>query len=248
MNPALAWNGNEFLVVWQDERNGPFDLFAQRVDHDSNPIGDNIQLTFATDLGNESPSVAAGTTSVGLAWSLGDALSHLVQFQVFSPDLTVPITQPILLTSGSTDAVYPTVVWNKDSYVIAWYDRSASPKAIYAAVVGEDGSVLVPAKAITNPGQFRSRYPFLRPLGDRVLAVYSDDRDQNDGYELYSRMVSNKLEPIGPEQRLTSAKRDSVYPVASFGPEGNVGILFRDDRQGGSHHVWFTRLGCVAGK
>jgi len=60
-------------------------------------------------------------------------------------------------------------------------------------------------------------------------------------------MVSNALDGIGPEQRLTNAKKDSIYPIAAFGPDGNVGILFRDDRQSGEHHVWFTRLACMAG-
>jgi Putative metal-binding motif len=248
VNPAITWNGDEFLVIWQDDRNGAFDIFAQRVDHDSVPIGANIQLTTSMGLGNESPTVAAGAKTVGLAWSHGDALSHIIQFQAFSPDLTMPIGAPLLLTNGKSDAVYPTVIWNKDRYVVAWYDRTANPKAIYAAVVSEDGEFMVKPRPISSPGQFRSRYPFLRPLGDRLLAVYADDRDQNDGYELYSRMLSNTLDSIGSERRLTNAKRDSIQPVAAFGPDGNVGILFRDDRDAGEHHVWFTRLGCVAGK
>ena len=98
---------------------------------------------------------------------------------------------------------------------------------------------------MTAPGAARSRYPSLLPLGDRALVVYSDDRDANSGYELYSRMFDRELSPIGSEMRLTNAPFDSVYPVTAFGPEGEVAILFRDDRQGGAHHVWFTRLGCV---
>jgi hypothetical protein len=246
VNPSLAWNGNEFIVVWQDDRGGPFDLYGQRVSNAGAVVGENIQLTKAESLGNESPSVAAGTKSVGVAWGLGDALNHLIRFQVYSPDLTQPIGEPLKLTDGNTNAVYPNVVWNKDRYVISWYDTSAKPKAIYAAVVGEDGALMVKAQPITNPGTFRSRYPFMRALGDRLLVVYSDDRDQNDGYELYSRMVSSSLAPIGPEQRLTNAKKESIHPIAAFGPDGNVGILFRDDRDG-AQHVWFTRLGCVAG-
>jgi hypothetical protein len=246
VNPSLAWNGNEFIVVWQDDRGGPFDLYAQRVSNDGAAVGENIQLTKAEGLGNESPSVAAGTKSVGVAWNLGDALNHLLRFQVYSPDLAQPIGEPIKLTDGSTEAVNPNVVWNNDRYVISWYDTSAKPKAIYAAVVGEDGALMVKAQPITNPGSAHSRYPFLRALGDRLLVVYSDDRDKNDGYELYSRMVSNSLAPLGPEQRLTNAKKGSIKPIAAFGPDGNVGILFRDDRDG-AQHVWFTRLGCVAG-
>ncbi|MBW2528943.1 MAG: hypothetical protein JRI23_32505, partial [Deltaproteobacteria bacterium] len=44
---------------------------------------------------------------------------------------------------------------------------------------------------------------------------------------------------------LTNAAYDSTDPIAAFGPEGDLGILFRDDRDGGYHHVWFTRLSCI---
>ncbi|WP_437738548.1 MopE-related protein [Sorangium sp. So ce1335] len=247
VNVALTWNGAEFIPVWQDERNGIFDLFAQRIDIDGNLIGENVQLTEASNgLGNEAPAAAAGQSGIGVAWSTGDATTHFIQFRTFSAELE-PISDVVRLTDGRTDAVYPTVVWNRDRYVIAWFDKSASPKAIYAATVSEDGEILAAPRAISNPGPFRSRYPHLRALGDRVLAIYSDDRDQNDGYELYAVTVSADLVPLSAEQRLTSAPRDSISPVAAFGPEGDVGILFRDDREGGEHHVFFTRLSCEAG-
>jgi hypothetical protein len=248
VNVSMAWNSSEFILVWQDDRDGIFNLYGQRVSVDAAPIGSNIQLTTnAGNLGNEAPSVAAGFKTVGVAWALGDASSHLINFQTFSPDLTAPVSSTVTLTNGTTQAVYPTVVWNKDRYVIAWYDKTASPKAIYAAAVAEDGTVLQQPKAVTSPGPFRSRYPSLRPLGDRLLLVYADDRDQNQGYEIYSRMISPSLDPLTPELRVTNAPRDSIYPIPAFGPEGNVGILFRDDRENGNENVYFTRLGCVAG-
>ncbi|AUX43888.1 hypothetical protein SOCE26_053440 [Sorangium cellulosum] len=247
VNVALTWNGTEFVPVWQDERNGLFDLYAQRIDVDGNLIGENVQLTdTSSGLGNEAPAAAAGKSGIGVAWSTGDAITHFIKFQTFTAELQ-PLSQPITLTTGDTDAVYPTVVWNNDRYIVAWFDKSASPKAIYAAAISEEGQVLVRPTPISDPGRFRSRYPFLRALGDRLLAIYSDDRDQNNGYELYAVTVSSELLPLSPEQRLTFAGRDSIYPVAAFGPEGDVGILFRDDREGGEHHVFFTRLGCVAG-
>lgn len=245
VNVSLTWNGSEFILVWQDERYGFFDLFAQRIDVDGNLIGDNVQLTNASSgFENEAPVVAAGTGSVGVAWSSGDASTRRIHFQTFTTELE-PLSTPVTLVGGGSGAVYPTVVWNGDRYVVAWYDKLASPKAIYAATVSEDGVVLTPPRPISNPGPFRSRYPFLLPLGDRLLAIYSDDRDQNDGYELYAVMVSSALDPLSAEQRLTFAARDSISPIAAFGPNGDVGIIFRDDREGGEHHVFFTRLACV---
>lgn len=78
----------------------------------------------------------------------------------------------------------------------------------------------------------KSAKPVLRPL--------------HDGYELYSRMIGADLAPLTDEKRLTVDTMDSIYPIAAFGPEGDVGILFRDDRDNGEHHVFFMKLGCVA--
>ena len=245
VNPVVAWNNTQFVVAWQDDRNGPFDVFVQLLGNDGALQGPNIQLTQADGMDdNESPSVAPGLAGVGVAWSFGDSLHEEVDFQIWSPDFSKAITPPITVTDGNAQAVYPVVVFNKDRYVLAWYDMSASPKAIYAATFAEDGTPLAPVQAITDPGQFASRYPFLRALGDRLLVVYSDDRDQNDGYEIYTRMINPDLSPLLGELRVTNAPRDSVHPFAAFGPDGNFGILWRDDREAGVQNIFFTSLTC----
>ncbi|MFT3772798.1 MAG: putative metal-binding motif-containing protein [Minicystis sp.] len=248
VNVALAWNNSEFLVVWQDDRDGAHNIYGQRVSVDSVPIGGNVQFTnnIAND-GNESPSIATGLKTVAIASNFGDSMGERIQLQTFSLDLTQPASPPVDLTDGSTDAINPRVVWNKDRYVVVWFDKKAFPQAIYAATVSEDGTILTPAKAVTSPGPFHSRFPSVRALGDRLLLVYSDDRDQNAGYEIYSRMLSPTLDPLTPEFRVTHAPNDSVDPIAAFGPNGNVGILFRDDRENWDQNIYFTRLGCVSG-
>jgi hypothetical protein len=245
VNPDLGWTGTNFVAVWQDEREGTFDVYGQLIGIEGNLIGPDVRLTETTSFPNEAPVVAASSLSIGVAWAKGNASAHFIQFRTFDFELS-PVSPIVELTDGLTEAVYPTVVWNENNFVISWFDRTASPAAIYAAVVAPDGSVVVGPRAISSPGGARSRYPSVKPLGDRLLFVYSDDRDNNVGYELYARMVDANLNPLGGEQRITSAPGDSVYPKAAFGPEGDVGILFRDDRTG-EQHTWFTRLGCLAG-
>ncbi|EYF07947.1 putative metal-binding motif-containing protein [Chondromyces apiculatus] len=245
INVSLTWNGAEFITVWQDEREGLFNLYAQRLDVGANLIGTDVPLLDPfSGYSNEGPSVAAGGPGMAVAWTASDGFSTRIRVQLFDPEL-LPIGIPVDLTDGTSQAVYPTVVWNQDRFVVAWYDKTRFPTAIYAAVIGEGGEVLVAPQPITNPGSARSRYPFLRPLGDRVLVVYADDRDQNAGYEIYSTVVGADLSPRSPEQRITFAQENSISPIASFGPAGELGILFRDDRLG-ANHVFFTRLGCVA--
>lgn len=239
--PDLAFTGNHFITVWQDERSGLFDIYGQVLDLDGNLVGGNVPLTKATTVPNEAPAIAATSAGIGVAWTHNDTFVHIVMFQRFDFDLN-PIGDPIELTDGTTEAVYPTIAFNKDRYIVAWADKSAFPKAIYATVIGLDGTVLVPPTAVTNPGSFRSRYPTLRALGDRTLLVYSDDRD-GGRYELYSRVFDNDLQPISAEFRVTNAPEDSIKPKITFGPDGDVGVLFRDDRTG-EQQVWFTRLKC----
>jgi hypothetical protein len=246
INVDLGWTGTRFVVVWQDERNGQFNIFGRTVSLEGTPISGEVQMVPDGNFPDEAPSVAASSAGIGVAWGRGDAQAHFIQFQTFDFDLN-PIGDIVTLTDGLTDAVYPTVVQNDGNYVIAWYDRSASPQGIYASVVDPSGAIVVQPRLVsdTPPGAF-SRYPHLKPLGDRILLIFSDTRDLNDGYELYGRMLTDLLDPITAPTRITNSPADSINARAAFGPDGNVGILFRDDRLG-EQHVFFTRLGCLAG-
>ncbi|MBI5532365.1 MAG: putative metal-binding motif-containing protein [Deltaproteobacteria bacterium] len=239
--PQVAFNGLYFLIVWEDDREGAFGVYAQRVDLAGNLVGDNLRLTKI--YGNfEAPVIAVGTHGVAVAWNqttFND--EHKIQFQLFTPELE-PAGQVLDLTK-TLSGTFPYLVWNKQSYVTAWFEPDESPYGVYGSVIDESGAVTTAAKKITQSPK-RSRYPSLLPLGDRVMMMYSDNRDNNKGYELYARMYDAALEPLSPETRITHAEGDSVYPIPSFGPAGDMGVLFRDDRQGG-HHVYFTRLQCV---
>ncbi len=50
LRPAIAWHKdrNEFLVVWEDDRNGQdFDIYGQLLDGDGHLLGDNLPLVLA---------------------------------------------------------------------------------------------------------------------------------------------------------------------------------------------------------
>ena len=249
--PSLGWNGTQFITVWQDERDNPglYNVYGQIIDVEGNPVGGNVALTSdQVGFGNEAPWVAVGDTSIAVTWGIGDTDYRYIQFQTFTPDLKPLMEKPISLTDGNTNVRGQFVAWNKGNYVVAWHDESADPRAIYAAVVEEDGTVSVPVTAISSPGSARSRNPNVKAFGNRVLVVYQDNRDGNTGYELYARMVDDKLSPLTVEERITFWPQDSTYPIASFGPDGNVGVLYRDyDTQSLEQQVFFTHLGCVAG-
>ncbi len=240
INLSLAWTGKEFVLAWQDQRelNPDFGIWGQRLDVDGKKLGPNTRLVAGQ---GGAPELAVGLGTIAMAWTETLGKRHDVEVAIFDRELR-PKVEPFRVTTPAVSGVFPVITWNADRYVVAFYDPDGAKKAIFAAAYDESGAPVVPLRQVTESPKF-SRYPSLLPLGDRLLLTFSDTKDANGGYELYTKMLDRDLGPLGPEQRITRAKGDSVFPVAAFGPDGDVGVLFRDDRLG-ALHTWFTRLVC----
>ncbi|MBI2393352.1 MAG: putative metal-binding motif-containing protein [Deltaproteobacteria bacterium] len=242
INLSLAWTGKEFALAWQDQRelDPDFGIWGARVDVDGKPVGGNVKLA---DGQGGSPELAVGLGTIALAWTVTVGKQHRVWAAVFDRDFN-RVVEPFEITGKSVSGVFPVITWNKDRYVVAFYDPDSTKKAVWGFAFDEKGNTLVALTQLTESPRF-SRYPSLLPLGDRALLVWSDTKDGGGGYELYTKMLDPNLKPMGTEQRITRAVGDSIFPVSTFGPTGDIGVLFRDDRLG-SLQTFFTRLVCKA--
>jgi hypothetical protein len=256
LNPTIAWTGEDFILAWQDERDdagpgggrGNFEVYLQRIDREGRQIEENQRLT-RDPANSESPVVAFGGGSVGVLWLDGRtgvpnaSGARAIFFAPLTPSLQ-RLAPDLRVTPLNFDAVAPTLAWNRDRWTLAWHDAadSSTDHEIWGAIRSASGAELVAPVRLTTDRGF-SRYPSLVALGDRVLAVWADDRS-GDGYDLYARMFDSSLRPLSMEQRVTMAARDSVYPLATLGPDGDVGVLFRDQRES-RWQVRFTRLQCA---
>lgn len=244
LNPDIAWTGQEFVVAWQDEADGVFEIRAHRLDRDGAPLGAETVVVESALNAVEWPTLAASSLGTGLAYGVGTPDDRRVGFTVLEPDLGRRF-EPVLLEGERPLSYQQAVAPNLDEYVVVWVDETTLVEStLWGAVIDQAGGVVVPPRPIVEPGagQF-ARYPTVRALGDRILVVYSDTRDADD-YELWAKLLDARLEPLEPERRITFASGMTVYPRAAFGPDGNLGVLFRDDRLG-EQHAWFTRLGCA---
>jgi hypothetical protein len=256
INPSITWTGEDFVVAWQDERDSSvgnpngrnFEIYLQRIDREGRQLDDNVRLT-RDPANSESPVLAFGGGSVGVAWldgRTGTPNASGARAIFFAP-LTAALQRmapDLRVTPMGFDAVSPTIAFNRDRWVIAWHDAAerSADREIWGAVRSASGSELVAPLRLTTDNAF-SRYPSLVPLGDRVMVVWADDR-MADGYDIWARMFDASLRPLSMEQRVTMASRDSVYPLTALGPNGDIGVLFRDQREG-RWRVRFTRLQCA---
>ncbi|MEI8257961.1 MAG: hypothetical protein WCJ30_19975, partial [Deltaproteobacteria bacterium] len=169
--------------------------------------------------------------------------SRGIWFATFTSDLRRMLPDQRVTEMG-LDVVAPTLVWNRDRWVLAWYDGApdSADYEIWGTTRNAGGLTIVPPLRLTNDLNY-SRYPNLVPLGDRLLLTWADDR-AGGNYAIWARMFDASLAPMSPESQVTHSPRASVWPVATLGPDGDVGILFRDQRDG-PWRVRFTRLQCA---
>lgn len=250
VNPAIVWTGEEFVLAWQDERDAPgrggYEIYAQRVDAEGRLILPNQRLT-RDPANSEAPAIAVSDRGLALAGLDGRGGSRAIWFAPFSRELSRQGVDQRVSPPGQS-AVGANVVWNRDRWVIAWFDdgETSVDREVWGTLRDPAGLALGEARALTRDPGF-SRYPQLLPLGDRVLLVWADDRAGMQ-YGLWARTLDANLGPRTPETPLMALapgmRTAAVYPTLARGPEGDVGVLYRDQREG-RIQTWFTRLRCA---
>jgi Putative metal-binding motif len=243
LHSSAVWNGVESILVWDDrrfEQRGGNDarLFGQRIGFDGNLIGANVPLTPQGTLA-EYPSIALGVTNIGFVFASQVGSAVHAKFFTTAPDLTKPSA---MVDIGSTDVQNPGLVYVDGHFLVAWerYGVNGPESSIYGALVDESGKVLAPEQPLTSGANFARSFALLS-LGKRALMIWADDHDGN--YELYWQILDSNLQVVVPRSRLTNTPSDTLAPTPSFGPNGDIGILY-DDWATGARESYFLSMGC----
>jgi hypothetical protein len=189
--------------------------------------------------------LVAGQQRLGLLFNQAVPEGRTLGFISFDLELGAA-RDPVTLAAENPDGA--SIVSNAGRFVVAWHIVQANSlpgPQIFGSVLSETGDVLVNSKPLTEPAQF-ARYHSLLPLGDRLLLLWSEWRA--DKYEIYSRELSPDLEPLGDERLITQSNLDAYAPLATFGPSGEIGIMFSGQSPDSTQpQAFFTRLTCAAG-
>jgi len=119
--PAIAWDGANYLVVWQDRRNGTEDIYGQRVSPSGNLIGDNFSISTAA---NEQvlPDVAWDGTNYLVVWQDKRNGTEDIYGQLVSPSGSLvgnnfPISEATDIQGRSA------IAWGETKYLVVWEDK-----------------------------------------------------------------------------------------------------------------------------
>jgi hypothetical protein len=173
LDPVLAWTGHEYLLVWDDNRDGNRELYFAAVGTDGLKQGADVRVTQASGYSGY-PSVAWNGSQLGVAWEDGRLGSDEVFFtRLDVSGATLGTQSP--LSSASGLAYDPTVVWSGGEFGVAWEDNGINQSEIFFGRAGADNlPVATPVEITVAAG--RSMRPSAAWTGTDVALAWEDDR------------------------------------------------------------------------
>lgn len=237
--------GHEYRLVWEDERDGGGgNIYGQRISGDGERDGGNVALT-EIGLDPSSPALALGRERLGLVFNMAVEGGRGLAFRSFDVDFGDG-SDLLRLEANNPDAA--SIVANAGQFIVAWHvvgNDFRPGQQIWGTLLSETGEEILGPRGLTEPADF-ARYHSLVPLGDRLILLWSE---WNQGrYDIYARELSPALEPLGERRRVSQDGAEAYAPLAAFGPQGEIGVMFTGRQvDSGQPHVFFTSLSCQAG-
>lgn len=242
--PAVASNGAEWLVVWQDSRTGHFTIHGTRVDGDG-VVLDRGGIAFGVgDSTQQNPAVAANGTDWLVVWQHDSGTSSWtdVYGARVSQSGTVLDAGGIPISTAVNHQWYPSVASNGSDWLVVWQDArnwNSTRNDVFGARVSSRGTVLDRSGIAVSTAANSQSYPAVAANGTDWLVVWQDARG-GGSTDIYGARVNSGGSVLDGEgiPVSTAANHQSGPAVAANGTDWLV--VWQDGRTGGG--VYGARL------
>ncbi len=220
-SPAVAFNGTDWLVVWEDlaaGRTDVVDLYAVRVSS-AGTVRDATPLTLTTALGDQvEPAVASNGRDWLVTWN---DPRHVSNSDIYGTRVTAAgeVLDPsgLRLSSAPDFDLHPSVASDGTDYLVVW--NKSPPSAGNGTVVGvrvsAAGQVLEDSR-LTLPARVGSQHgPSAAFNGTHYLVVWMDSRNSVSPDIYGSRVTAAGAVVDTAGLPLSTAANGEVDPVVT---------------------------------
>jgi len=231
---VVVFKNRGFLAVWQDERNGDWDIYAQKFDSSGTAVGSNFEIPQDLDFQNQiNPDVARiEDSSFIVVWVEKDEQN--ISAQRFHWDLS-PDGSPILVNEAQipTPDLKPALAAFPDSgFVVTWQDTRTGID-IYARRFNSSGYPLSPSFKVNGGNSFLPESPSVATDTSGVFViVWTDfrDGDRDIYFQRYSSGGSSLDTNLIANTDVATEIQDQ--PRVAFGKSKDFMITWVDFRNG----------------
>jgi MYXO-CTERM domain-containing protein len=229
---SVAHNGTDFLVAWEDARNGVgnYDIYGARVDA-GGVVLDAGGIPICTQ---GSAQAGAFVSSDGTNWLVTwiDLRNGAGNFDIYGARVgangAVLDGGGIAISTAAGNQGGGVSAYDGTSYVVAWSDPRNSLSEVYGSRVGSDGSVTTPA-GVNLLGVTDAVMPALSFNGTNWVVTWMAYLD--DIYQAFGTRLDPALAPLDSPTVLSVAPNTQLNPAAAFDGT-NWLVVWADSRNG----------------
>jgi hypothetical protein len=227
--PSVAFAGDNYLVVWSDEKYGPsnrYHPFAARVTPEGVVLDSGVKLS-TSSVAEYRPNVADDGSRSLVVWS-GSSRGCYGRF--VNRD-GMPEGDVITIAPGTASG--PNLCFGDSCYLVVWHEGTYPELMLYGSLVSRQGELIGSTISIaTDPGCQRWAVPAFD--GTNFLVVWMSG-ENNVPESIVGQFIAQDGSLVGP--RLTISSTPSTYrwwPALAFSDQ-NCLVAWE---QGSSRDVW----------
>jgi len=240
-NPSVAVSGSVVHIVWQDNRNGNYQIYYNRSTNGGINWGTDTRLTIDS-AGSETPCISASGSVVHVVWR--DFRNSFLGGAYYKRSSDGGINWGAD-TRIKTDTVggswWPSISASGSVVHSLWMDSRNGQQDIYYKRSTDAGINWGTDMPLTNDTNHRYT-PTMSVSGSNVHIAFLDSRNWDPGYEIYYKHSTNGGISWSADMRLTihytSASLHSV--IAASG--SNVHVVWDDNRNSATNYeIYYKR-------
>ncbi len=249
-NPAIAMDDNgNFVVVWEDGRNGDYDIYAQRYSSSGTKSGANFRVN--DDSGSsyqDDPSVAVDASgNFVVVWHDYRNDDRDIYAQRYSSSGTKSGANfRVNDDSGSSDQDNPSIAVDASgNFVVVWQDeRNGEYDDIYAQRYSSSGTKSGANFRVNDDSSSSSPWPppsIAVDASGNFVVVWEDERNGNS--DIYAQKFNPNGEPIGANYRVNNdtGQKEQENPDVQL-VNGRIYYCWEDSRVPGQGFDIFARV------
>jgi hypothetical protein len=189
--PSVALSDSGFVITWDDNRTGDWDIYAQRFNADGDTLGGNFKVNNGGSDNPWCPSVAATDNGVVIAWYDYRSGNADIYAQLLKPNGDTLGGNFLVNDDGTGNDQYlwgaSNVAASDSGFVITWYDyRSGNYWDIYSQRFDPAGSALGGNFIVNDTTSIYCYSPGIAANDSGFAVVWHDTRYNPSGtYDIF---------------------------------------------------------------
>ncbi|MEO0070349.1 MAG: hypothetical protein ABIK18_06120, partial [candidate division WOR-3 bacterium] len=238
-SPAVAFDGDNYLVVWEDYRNNSntSDIYGARVNQ-YGEVFDPDGIPISTAIGHQNaPAVAFNGDNYLVVWEdyrnnsdTSDIYgARMSRYGVLFDSSGIPIS------NLANRQLSPAITFDGTNYLVVWQDyrNNSDTSDIYGTRVTPEGTVLDSGGILISTARDRQNSPSVAFDGTNYLVVW-EDRRRNVDVDIYGARVSQDglvIDQNGIPISIAMVVNEQLSPAVAFDGT-NYLVVWQDSRSG----------------